>query len=443
MNPVLDDDGNVVNFIAIENDITNRKRREIELVESRNQTEEVLHELELRQMATDKHSIVAITDTKGTIQYVDDLFCEVSQYTKEEILGQNHRMLNSDHHDEAFWKDMYSTIGKGEVWQGTIRNRRKDGSYYWLRTTITPFTNPRTGKINRYVAIRTDITARIEAEQELKKTLDGLEELVQQKTEKLQLAHDGIMESLNYAQRLQRTPIPSVSELKKVVSNAGVILRPRDIVTGDFYWFEDFGDELMVALVDCTGHGVPGAMMSMLANELLNSLISQKHIFRPDVVLEELDIMLVEQLMRDDSDYQMADGMDMALVSIDRRNGLFSFAGAKSHGIYYHCKKNKFRVLKPDRHSVGGALDGIMKDFTRTRFDYEAGDRFFLFSDGIYDQFGGPKGKKFLRKRLSELIQNTNDRPVDEQVRLIEKQFLKWMGDNPQVDDVSLIGIEL
>ncbi|MFY0673999.1 MAG: PAS domain-containing protein [Bacteroidia bacterium] len=160
LDPVYSENGELSNFIAVETDITTRKARQIEIEKSKKELEETLHELRYQKYALDEHAIVAITDVKGTITYVNQKFCEISGYDKSVLIGENHRILNSGYHPKSFFKDLYETIANGKTWRNEIKNKRKDGSFYWVDTTIVPVMSLNNNKPERYIAIRADITSR-------------------------------------------------------------------------------------------------------------------------------------------------------------------------------------------------------------------------------------------------------------------------------------------
>ena len=182
--PTLDKEGKPIRYVAIRADIRDRKRTEEALKESAAIRETALEELSYQKFALDQHAIVAITDVQGTITSLNDKFCAISQYSREELIGQNHRILNSGHHPREFFRDMYHTIANGQVWHGEIKNRAKDGSFYWVDTTVVP-TLDKEGKPIRYVAIRADISDRKRTEEALKESAaireTALEELSYQK----------------------------------------------------------------------------------------------------------------------------------------------------------------------------------------------------------------------------------------------------------------------
>lgn len=451
---VKDEKGEVVNFILTQNNISERKKNEEELRKSKQIAEKALDELKHQKFALDEHSIVAVTDVKGTIEYVNGKFCEISKYSSEELIGRNHRILNSGYHPSSFFQDMYKTISNGQAWNGEIKNKAKDGSYYWVRTTIAPFLDKVSGKPLKYIAIRTEITAQKEAEEQLKETLENLELLVEQRSselkaakEELEEAHKDLVDSISYAKRIQQAILPSELELKSHFKQVELLLLPRDIVSGDFFWVEQIEGQkqVILAMADCTGHGVPGAFMSLVGKELLDQVIFDEEVYSPDKILEQLDIAITRLLKRQDARLAINDGMDISICHIDHGSQTLLYSGAQSHGLFYDSTAKELIRLIPDKNSIGGFFSSLneQKQFSLTELKFNPGDRLFLFTDGYYDQWGGELHKKFLRKRFYKLIEDTMHLPLKKQQEKIESAFYEWKGKEMQVDDITVIAIEL
>ena len=214
--PFIGEEGKPRQYVAIRADITERKRVEEAMKESLATTEAALKELADQKFALDQHAIVAVTDVQGTITYVNDKFCAISQYSREELVGQNHRILNSGHHPKEFFQQMYRAIANGKVWRGEIKNRAKDASIYWVDTTVVPFVNA-TGKPEQYVAIRADITERKLAEQALADLNDDLEQRVMERTAQLQSANKEL-ETFTYSVSHDlRAPLRHISGFSKIL----------------------------------------------------------------------------------------------------------------------------------------------------------------------------------------------------------------------------------
>lgn len=279
------------------------------------------------------------------------------------------------------------------------------------------------------------------AESELQMANDELEERVRARTAELQVMHDDITDSINYANRIQNAILPDKSELMDFFRSSTVVYLPKDIISGDFYWSHRHGDHIYVAVVDCTGHGVPGALMSMIGNNLLNQVIIEHRETEPGRILTEMDRELDRLLKRDRSINSINDGMDMSLAVIDSRNGTLSFAGAQQSALFINAEGT--HELESTKLTIGGLSTGEPKRFTVTTLPYAEGDRLYLLSDGYQDQFGGPRGKKFYRKNLVRLIESLQQQPLAEHGPFLQKEFQKWKGSEMQMDDVTIVGVEL
>lgn len=281
----------------------------------------------------------------------------------------------------------------------------------------------------------------IAAEMELKRMNEELEQRVRERTAELQVMHDDITDSINYANRIQHAILPDSRELDEYFTASTVVYLPKDIISGDFYWSHRYHDLTFVAVVDCTGHGVPGALMSMIGNNLLNQVIIEHRETDEGRILTEMDRELERLLKRDRSINYINDGMDMSLCIIDSKKKTLSFAGAQQSALFIN--KDGMRELESTKLTIGGLGTGEPKKFNVTTLDYTAGDRVYMLSDGFQDQFGGPKGKKFFRKNVIALIESLQVRPLAEHGHYLQKEFLAWKGQEMQMDDVTIVGLEL
>ncbi|MGB6037067.1 MAG: SpoIIE family protein phosphatase, partial [Cryomorphaceae bacterium] len=216
--------------------------------------------------------------------------------------------------------------------------------------------------------------------------------------------------------------------------------KPKDIVSGDFIWLHELKpkEEYLFALADCTGHGVPGAMMTIIGHSLLNEIVQSEEITEPAFILEELNKEVIRTL-RQKTDGKSSDGMDVSIVKINIPELTITFAGAYQD-IYY--LNGKLNVLKGDRQPIGGKHHIYDRQFQNQSFKISKGDSIFLASDGFVDQFGGPDDKKFLKKRFSELIRNNHKYSMQAQSFIYEKAFEDWKGSKEQIDDISVVGIK-
>lgn len=280
-----------------------------------------------------------------------------------------------------------------------------------------------------------------EAEKQLKRNAAGLEMRVKMRTAELEVKNKDIMDSITYAKRIQNAILPSDAQLNSAFASMFIMYKPKDIISGDFYWFHERIDKTFLAMVDCTGHGVPGALMSMIGNDLLDSLIKDRKLTDPKEILEEMDRSVTRLLHQDDEDLSVSDGMVISLCVIDKMNSTLSFGGAQQTVM---IKQNgDLTELTAARQSIGGMLPPEFKKFKTETLSINPGDKLYLFTDGFKDQFGGPNGRKFLKKNVRSLIEEVGDKPMPEQGKLISEAFEAWKGDLTQVDDVSIWGVEI
>ena len=285
--------------------------------------------------------------------------------------------------------------------------------------------------------------------QEQAEELRQLNEETRQQSENLQLANaqiqkknDDITASINYAERIQAAMLPSWSFVQEFLPESFVLFKPRDIVSGDFYWFSQENDTLVLAAVDCTGHGVPGAFMSMTGDALLNQIVNLQGITEPGEILTRLHQEVRRSLRQQET--KNPDGMDMTLCRIDLENRLLDVAGAKNPVVIIR-EGGELEVIKGDKFPIGGEERGVERHFQTHHLSLEETTNLYLFSDGFQDQFGGPKGRKFMRKRFYRLLQEIHHLPAEVQRDRLAHTLRDWRkgGKHPQVDDILVLGVRL
>jgi serine phosphatase RsbU (regulator of sigma subunit) len=289
---------------------------------------------------------------------------------------------------------------------------------------------------------------------------------IEHQKEELAVKNEDIMASIEYANRIQNAILPSNSKVKSIFPSSFIFYRPRDVVSGDFYFIEQVTTESgskisLAAAVDCTGHGVPGAFMSIVGNNFLTQTLTTKSVNTPAQALDFLNAG-VRSTLSQNEDYNIHDGMDMALCSVDFSKLKLYFAGAKNP-VYIvrhtdddlvvdHNSRNPFfsedgklvlHQIKGDKHPIGHFLGKEQIPFTDHEFDLRKGDMIYTFSDGYADQFGGPKGKKFNYKTFKKLLLRISQEPVAKQEEILKDEFYSWMKDYEQIDDVLVIGIRV
>ncbi len=268
-------------------------------------------------------------------------------------------------------------------------------------------------------------------------------EVILQK-EEIEVKNRDITDSINYAQRIQASILPSIKKLHDAFAGSFVFYQPRDIVSGDFYWYEQVDENrFIVVCADSTGHGVPGAFMSMIGTTLIKDICLRAGIQKPSQVLTTLDNEVRESLNQNQEASGSNDGMDIIVAEVDMKTLKFKVSSAMRPVIIYSGGEQIY--VKGSRSSVGGQLDEdrTEKDFIDQEFQLKKGDIVYMFSDGYPDQFGGPLGRKFKMVRLKNLLRDIHDKPMDEQYNYIKSNFFLWKEDLEQVDDVLFMGIKL
>ncbi|MFH2095855.1 MAG: tetratricopeptide repeat protein [Bacteroidota bacterium] len=249
-----------------------------------------------------------------------------------------------------------------------------------------------------------------------------------------------ITDSINYALRIQQAILPTGEYAKSILGEHFIFFRPKDIVSGDFYWGTKINEWLIISVADCTGHGVPGAFMSMLGVSFLNEIVRKKEITRADQVLNELRKSVIESLQQKGAGDEQKDGMDMSLCVINTMTLQMQFSGA-NNSLFLINEQKELVEIPADKQPVG--IHGNMKPFTNRIVRLKTGDCLYLFSDGFQDQFGGPKYRKYMSKQFKELILNIANKPMNEQKQILELTFDHWKGENEQIDDVTVLGLKL
>lgn len=273
----------------------------------------------------------------------------------------------------------------------------------------------------------------------LERTVEERTLKVQKQKEEIEQQQTEILDSIAYAKRIQRAILPPDDFVSQTLPNSFIFYRPKDIVAGDFYWLETVDDDIFFAAADCTGHGVPGAMVSVVCSNALNRAVHLEGIYEPGKILDRVTELVIEQFKKGDE--KVKDGMDIALCRWNRKTNKFYFAGAHNPLWKFEAGSENPFEYKADKQPVGQFDE--MKPFTTQEVEIKAGDRLYLFSDGYADQFGGPKGKKFKTANLKRLLGELEGMSAKQQNMKLEESFDKWRGELEQLDDVCLIGITI
>jgi len=261
---------------------------------------------------------------------------------------------------------------------------------------------------------------------------------VEQQRERVTALYTDLQASIRYAQRLQESVLPSDEYIHQLFPDSFIFFRPKATVSGDFYWFRQQGGKKIFAAADCTGHGVPGAFMSLVGHNVLNQVT--KVFTKPSQILNNLNRMASEVMRNRAEGDTIRDGMDVALCTLDPETLVMEFSGA--HNPIYLVRDGEMTKVASDPHSIGSFVHGE-REFSNQVLQLQKGDCLYLFSDGYSDQFGGPSGKKFMRRQFRTTIMNIQHLPMAEQKWRLSETLDRWQGDLEQVDDILVMGIRI
>lgn len=263
--------------------------------------------------------------------------------------------------------------------------------------------------------------------------------VIEEKNRQVEEKNHEILDSINYAKRIQTAILPSNQLRERILPEHFVLYEPKDIVAGDFYWLEETKDSIIFAVADCTGHGVPGAMMSVVCHNALNRSVKEFGLRKPGEILDKTREIIVEELSKNHQD--VSDGMDISLCTWNKSTNEITWAGANNPLWIWKKESQEIVEIKPNKQPIGKHFD--MQPFTTHSVALEKGDRIYLITDGYADQFGGPESKKFKAKNLKNLLVQISHEKVNRQIDILRSTFFQWKGNLEQIDDVCIMGIEI
>lgn len=381
-------------------------------------------ELNSRAEILNQTSLLTITDLQGTIIYANDLFCQVSGFGRHQLIGRDHKLIRHPLIPKETIESIWRTIRSGNTWKGEMKHVNKSGEDFWTMTTVAPVKGE-DGEPVRYIWVRHDIT-------HLKKTETRL-------LEARQRADQQLIDNVMNASTVQRAILSQEEELQQLFPASFVFFSPKHAVSGDFYWFRRVGDESVVVLGDGTGHGVSAAFVSLMALSALKYAVDIVQVTEPALVMSQLNHFLYRALNKH-KESGLSESVDLSFCRYNHKTGAFSYATARSK--IYLVRDGQVEVLSSGHDSIGSKpeLDDV---FTPEEIQLRVGDRIFMTSDGLADQFGGERNKRFGSRQLRELLQITSRAPMSLQKEVIHKNYLLWRGENEQTDDQSLVAFEI
>jgi len=394
-------------------DITERKRAE----------KEERMKSKMQSLSENSPDLILRMNTKGQIFYTNPMV--------EDYIGLNPRDLINSRLDELEVQETLATFFKD-----SIRKIRKTNQKFNEEINIP------TAKLGERIMSFSAIPEF--NENELETILFVGHDITEAKHIELEIKDKNkkINESINYAQRIQSSILPNTAIIQEYLPKSFIFYIPRDVVSGDFPWFFKKEDILYIAAVDCTGHGVPGALLSFIGYFQLNNIVDHDVNYKAGQILDKLHYGVRSTLKQDRIDADARDGMDIALCRIDLKKKELQYAGA--HRPLYLLRNGELHEFKGNRKAIGGIPHKKKpeKDFINHVIEIKKGDKIFIFSDGMPDQIGGPEGRKYMSKRIRKNIVENKDLSMQQYSNLFANDFKKWKGDNKQIDDVLLIGIE-
>ncbi len=467
--------------LLLQNDEISQQKEEILATsEMLAHTNRELEKLSIVARETD--NAVIILDPAGNFEWVNEGFNRLYGYTLGEFKREFSTNLkeNSSNPEIAHLFDECVRSHKSVNYESFFR--AKDSRIVWTQTTLTPIIDD-SGNVVKLIAIDSDITAIKEAQAEINQQKDEIEaqrdeierqrDFVTEQRDKIALQNKKITDSILYARRIQTALLQSSLGLHKILPQHFIYFRPKDIVSGDFFWMKRVGDRVMFAGADCTGHGVPGAFMSLLGIAFLNDIINKTAVISPYEALNEMRKRVKSALRQMSSKGEgTKDGIDIALCSLDYKTNKLEFSGAYSplyiirhsdlpevsskiksgnqQAVEGKWVKNSSEILnnavlyqiKADRMPIG-VYRKEKDSFTNHEIQLYEGDMLYLFSDGYADQFGSDKNRKFSINRFKNLLLKIYDKPLLRQKYIVEDIFVRWKGNHSQIDDILVMGIRV
>ncbi len=410
---------------------------------------------------------IVFTDTKGSIEYANPHFTKLTGYTVKEALGKNQRILKSPKTPKETFTNLWETITGGQTWEGEFINRKKDGTEFYEKAIITPIKDDK-GEITNYVAIKEDITTLKQYEQELKqknKELQTtekelrqyneelqatLEDLEQRKKElektnntlsltnsKLDTANQEILAGIYYASYIQKSLLTSDDLINNYLPEYFLIYKPREIVSGDFYYVNKIENYLIIAVADCTGHGVSGAFITILGITYIHDIITRKETYSVNTVLEIVRERFKRTFATFGSDNK--NGMDIALCALNLDTLIMQYSGANLP--LWIVRNGALIEQKPTRCPIG--FYPVELEFVQNEIQMEKNDIVYILTDGIYDQLSDKSFKKYQKNQFKTLILENTELSLKNQKQKILDNFENWKGANQQTDDVTVLGFKI
>lgn len=402
----------IAGLILNTSDITERKRAE----------KEQRMRGQMQSLSENSPDIIIRLDPRGQIFYNNPVIEQFTGIPYEQFYRKNLSEIGLHPDIITKFTDLIKRVSKSkEKIQAELTFTAVDGEKIMFANAIPEFNEEKV--LETILLVLHDIT---EAKQN--------ELMIKEKNQK-------ITESINYAQRIQTCILPNNKLLQTYFKKSFIFYKPKDVVSGDFPWLYPDGDIVYVAAIDCTGHGVPGAMLSMIGYFIINQVVSQKEEFSAGQILDQMHSGVRKILRQDQADASARDGMDIALCKVNYKTNVLEYSGA--HRPLYLIRDGELQEFKGTRSAIGGIpREGTEEqNFKNYVINIKEGDSIYFFSDGLPDQFGGDEGRKYSSKRIKELVVENHKEDIANIHKVFREDYKKWLGNGKQIDDVLLIGI--
>lgn len=381
-----------------------------------NLSDEIGAKKEIRNSSMEFSKLLAIMGDYDSAFVIQNHFIEVNDEINNEKASKKIAELEADINAEK-QEQKIALLEKDKMYQKQIKKY-----YVYIGVALFLF----------FIAMVVFMYNRYKMKKKSAEALELKNQIIEEKNK-------DIMDSIRYAQRIQEAILPPVSYIRTFVPDTFVLYLPKDVVAGDFYWMDNFNDKIFYAACDCTGHGVPGAMVSVMCSNYLKRVVREMHLSDPGRILDEVTKLVIENFEK--SQNEVKDGMDMSLCVFDTDFKTVQWAGANNPLWILRSESAEIEEVKANKQPVGKYLDP--KPFTSHNINLNKGDLLYMFSDGYADQFGGDAGKKFKSANFKKLILANRNESIDNQREVIKKAFIDWRAQIEQVDDVCVIGIRI
>lgn len=398
-----------------------------EIVAQSVELEKANSELEkLSIVASKTNNAVSILNKDGDFDWVNSGFTKLYGYTLQLLKNELDINISKSILYKGIADVFNNVVNEKQSFSFEHESKSRNNILMWIHSSITPIMDY-DNSVKKVILIDTDISEIKQAEQQIA------------------LQNKSIKNSILYASRIQKATLPATRVLLSYLPDSFVLYLPRDIVSGDFYWSYKIEGKIFFSAADCTGHGVPGAFMSMLGITLLNEIVTKLDYesLIPSIILDNLREKLIHALRQSEQGHSTSDGIDLALCLVEPEKNKLSYSGAQNELI--HIRGDKLTDYMADEMPIGVSAKQIYNPFTNTEIDYEKGDLIYMFSDGYVDQFGGPgkRRRKFMISRLRDLFMEIKEKSADEQKDILLQSHLEWKGKNKQIDDILIMGVRL